>query len=70
MSSFFKPMKRFSDIFFYEHSNFDGVYYNCKLIRDTSKTFPVIVVDTSTQEIYFYDEDVRLSFVITFKGYM
>jgi hypothetical protein len=61
-------MKRFSNLFVYETTNFQGEYKNCRLLEDVyhmnskhvfafvGETFPTIVVDIDNSEIYFFEE--------------
>ncbi len=61
-------MRRFSNLFVYESTTFDGVYRDCKLLEDiyhtntkhvyalTGEMFPVIIVNIDTSEIHFYEE--------------
>ena len=61
-------MKRFSNLFVYETTNFDGRYRNCKLLEDipigvgkhvyalTGEVFPTVIVDMDASEIHFFEE--------------
>lgn len=64
-----KKMKRFSNLFVYEHTNFDGIYKNCKLLENVyqqpgygnvyalaGEEYPTIIVNMETSEIHFYEE--------------
>lgn len=62
-------MNRFFNVFSYESTNFDGRYRNCKLLMDvplskceghiyalSGETFPLIIVDMNTSDMYFFEE--------------
>lgn len=61
-------MKRFSNLFVYEKTDFQGTFTNCKLLEDifhenskhifamTGEVFPTIIVNIEKSEIYFFEE--------------
>lgn len=62
-----KKMKRFGDVFTYESVNFaTGQYKNCRLITDVvidghtyaykHEVFPLLMFDSNTYELHFFED--------------